>query len=555
MTRSLTTWFRFEPLSDAPVPGPDRALQARVYDPAWLLGRQWQLGELTGEDAASPGWVRLRLAAAPITRLQRGDGPTVDALDPADVLEPRVEGEPDQRAGWAAAVAAGDHFLAALDHAGLAELAPAFRDEYPVPDPDPGRTDPGSSARFRVLARRGLDGAALEAAVRGADGRARLPARPPVPAARHDAVLAVLQRWLDWYPPLPGPADTGWVPERLEYRFTVAGPDPLGAGEVVLEAPSYQGGRLDWDDLSAAPVGRTLGAAGDGGRARWVHAGLPTRATYPGMPANRWWEFEDSEVSYGHVEAEGGDVARMLLVEFATVYGNDWFLAPCDVRFGTMVAVEALVVVDTFGQATLVRPAEVPGWSMFEVSGAPPGLLVLPAVAVAGLEGPPVEEVRLGRDEAANLAWAIERTTTGPAGNRVDRHEQWRERVAAEGGPPQPPADLPPDTFVYRLAADPPDHWIPLVPRAEGHRAIRLERGVAVHGDGRTFPPQGRLLEPDRPLALFEEELPRSGLVVTRSWQVVRTAAGATEAWIGRRARPGHGESHSGVAFDRLSPP
>ena len=31
-----------------------QALEARVHDPLWALGRQWQLGELQGEDAGSP---------------------------------------------------------------------------------------------------------------------------------------------------------------------------------------------------------------------------------------------------------------------------------------------------------------------------------------------------------------------------------------------------------------------------------------------------------------------------------------------------------------------
>lgn len=557
MTRSVTGWFRIEPLSDSIPAGPGRALQARVYDPAWLLGRQWQLGEMNGEDAASPASVRLRLAGAPLTRVQRGPGGApVRLLGLDDVLEPVVEAEPaGLSADWAAAVAAGNHFLAAMEGDRLDDLIAAFRAEYPVVDPDPGGSDPAAAAHFRVVARRGIDGAALAAAVGGAGGAAHLPDRPTVDPARRDRLLLVVQRWLDWYPPAPPATDNAWVPERLEYRFAVAGPSPSSDGEVVLEAPAYQGGRLDWHDLSAAPssIGpsRTLGAAADEGRDRWVHASLPTRVTYPGMPANRWWEFEDGEVSYGHIEAEGGDVARLLLIEFATVYGNDWFLAPYDVRFGSVVAVDALVVTDTFGQATLVRPASSPGWRMFEVTGAPPGLLVMPAVAPTGLEGPPIEAVQLARDEAANLAWAIERTVTGPSGTRVDRHEQWRDRLAAEGQPAVP-AGLDQETLVYQLAVDPPDHWIPLVPRSAGHRAIRLERGTAVHGDGRSFPPQGRLLEPDRPLALFDEELPRSGLLVTRSWQVIRTANGDTAAWIARRTRPGRGESHAGVAFDRL---
>ena len=553
MTRSITSWFRIEPLSDPSPPGPDRALQARVYDPAWMLGRQWQLGEMGGEDAASPAWVRLRLAGAPITRLQRRDAGAVRALGPSDLLEPLVEAEPDQDDDWAAALAAGAHFLAALEAAELGGLAGAFRAEYPLPDPDSEGRDPAAGRRFRALARGGLDGAALAAAVRGADGEAALPARPEVPDSARDALEEVLGRWLAWHPPPDLDAGSAWVTERLEYRFAVAGPDPTGPGEIVLEAPAHQGGRLDWDDLRAAGPGRSLGAEADPGRTRWVHAGLPTRVAYPGMPANRWWEFEDREVSYGHVEAQGGDLARLLLIEFATVYGNDWFVAPCDVEFGSLVVVEAVVVTDTFGQATLIHPAAAPGWSMFQVSGARPGLLVLPEVVGPALEGTPLEEVQLSRDEGANLAWAIERTVTGPAGNRVDRYEPWRDRVAAEGRAADP-APLSEETLVYRLAVDPPDHWTPLVPRADGHRSIRLHRGEVALGDGRRFPPLGRLLEPGRPLVLFEEELPRSGLVVTRSWQLARSADGGMTAWIGRRARPGRGESRSGLAFDDLRP-
>src|SRR6266536_1438497 len=188
--RSVMAWFRIEPQSDDPQPGPDRALQARVYDPAWLLGRQWQLGELTGEDAASPAWVRLRMTGAPISRLQLRGATEVHRVAPADLIEPLVEGEAEQDAEWIRSVEAGQHFLAALDAAGLgAEFGTAFRTAYPVLDPDSQRTDPESAVRFRVLSRRGMDGLALAAAARGPDGAARLPDRPAV-SSHQDELLA-----------------------------------------------------------------------------------------------------------------------------------------------------------------------------------------------------------------------------------------------------------------------------------------------------------------------------------------------------------------------------
>lgn len=548
MTRSVTTWARIEPQSSDLEPGPDRALQARVHDPAWLLGRQWQLGELTGEDAGSPAWVRVRATRTAISRLRPAGATSGRALGADEVLEAAIEAEPEP-VDWTRAAQAGAHFLAALRLAGLEQHLAAFREAFPLPDPATSGLDAAGRRRLRLLRRGGCDGTGLRTAARGPDGQPVLPPRPSLPAADRDRVLAVLRRWIAGYPDLPAGSGTAWVPERLEYRATIAAADPAGPGTVLLAAPAYPGGELDWTDLRAAPPDTDPGAATavDPTRTELVHRGLAARVGYPGMPANRWWEFEDGAVSYGDVEAEGGDVARLLLVEFATVYGNDWFLAPLDVELGSLLAVRALVVTDTFGQATLVGPATAPGWAMFAVSGAPAGVLVLPAVTGACLEGPPVEELVLSRDEAANLAWGIERTVTGPAGDVVDRHQRWRDRIAA-----LPAAAAASDLPSYRLATDPPDHWIPLVPRSDGHRSIRLHRGIVARGDGLDVPPLGRLLEPDRPLALFEEELPRGGLLITRSWQLARTAGGETVSWLARRVRVGRGEARGGLSFDKL---
>ena len=51
---SITSWVRLEPgaRSDDESVG----LEARIHDPLWLLGRQWQLGEFHGSDGGSPWW-------------------------------------------------------------------------------------------------------------------------------------------------------------------------------------------------------------------------------------------------------------------------------------------------------------------------------------------------------------------------------------------------------------------------------------------------------------------------------------------------------------------
>ncbi|MGZ9257735.1 MAG: hypothetical protein ACXW50_25180, partial [Candidatus Binatia bacterium] len=67
---SITSWMRLEPRSrDAEM---HSSLQARIYDPLWLLARQWQFGEFQGEDNGSPVMARWRGEAAQLTRYHSG---------------------------------------------------------------------------------------------------------------------------------------------------------------------------------------------------------------------------------------------------------------------------------------------------------------------------------------------------------------------------------------------------------------------------------------------------------------------------------------------------
>lgn len=62
----------------------------------------------------------------------------------------------------------------------------------------------------------------------------------------------------------------------------------------------------------------------------------------------------------------------------------------------------------------------------------------------------------------------------------------------------------------------------------------------------------GRILESNQNLSLFEEEVPREGIRVTRSFQFTRWIDGSSHLWVGRRKGVGRGEGSSGLQFDRL---
>ena len=49
-----------------------RGWAAELADPAWMLGRQWQMGEHQGEDASSPVAVEISSRATPIGALSPG---------------------------------------------------------------------------------------------------------------------------------------------------------------------------------------------------------------------------------------------------------------------------------------------------------------------------------------------------------------------------------------------------------------------------------------------------------------------------------------------------
>jgi hypothetical protein len=49
---------------------------------------------------------------------------------------------------------------------------------------------------------------------------------------------------------------------------------------------------------------------------------------------------------------------------------------------------------------------------------------------------------------------------------------------------------------------------------------------------------------------LYEEEVPREGVRVTRRYQYTRWCDGSTHVWIGRRKQIGRGEGSSGLRFD-----
>jgi hypothetical protein len=170
-----------------------------------------------------------------------------------------------------------------------------------------------------------------------------------------------------------------------------------------------------------------------------------------------------------------------------------------------------------------------------------------------------------GRDEDANLAWAIERLVEGPFGRPIDRARvARRDRGTGEtldGGVDHesaPKARRYGDEYWrWDLESTPPPWWVPLVPNRDDPQSeqvvLRRARMATWAEDDRVeVGAKGTLLEPHRPFFVCEEEVPRSGATVRRAWQWARWEDGSWHLWQQRSKTSGRGERSSGLEWDRL---
>jgi hypothetical protein len=569
--------------------------QARLHDPLWLLARQWQFGEFWGTDAGSPATARLDVESARLTRYRPGPLPSTGGaasgaidLPSALPLETLVEREPvstETANGPNARLSAeaGLHFLRLLEVHGAGDYRDAYLSAYPLarhPDAS-GEFDPQSRRFLDVVARRVPDGALLHQALRSAGGT--LPSVPPIAAVDREKVLRASRAWIDWYErqlfrqPGGPAAMAAWTPDRMEYEFAVSG--RTSAGAMVLATPEYAEGRLDWSSF-VSNASASLGGTTASPTPSPPRAFLPAPVRFRGMPASRLWEFEDGRVNLGQIQAGSNDLAQLLLVEFALVFGNDWFLVPLELEAGSLSRVASLVVTNTFNERLLVPHASTvdgpdASWRMFAISPDPSveradpyrDVFLLPPALGTSIEGEPIEEVLFLRDELANLAWAVERVVEGEGGGRLNRLETYQmQRRALEqeqdARTPLPGAKASAAGVCYRLGSSVPEYWIPLLPvqvaESGGRPSIRLRRGAvpanALDGSEDIVrpSPRGRVLQPDTELLVHDEEVPREGARVTRAYKYARGADGSTYLWIGRRKQSGRGEGSSGLRFDFL---
>ena len=599
---TVTIWNRLEGRTRAE--DFDRAMRAEVRDALWMISKQWQMGEFIGDDAGSPVLSKVHMATTTLNKYQAGGAPPVP-LERDIPLEVKVENQKIPFTQGALAIALDLRLLMGRQWLKwIARVDPNLKSEY-IAEYSIARPDATSEAdakicahvkvwqQFSALAGRSMDGYRLYEHLKEDPGHHAYDNIAGVATdAQRTAIDAVAEKFINWYERLyyqpHEQQNPSWKPEYLEYQFLCSA--PKGSDEKVLIADEYYHGHLDWYNLDIhqdqTGLDDTPGAtAAEDAEGSITHTFLPTSVSFGGMPHPRWWTFENRQTDLSFVKPDTSDLNKLLLLEFILVYSNDWFLVPFTLPTGSLANIKGLMVTNVFGENTWVEAAgsgsdeDWQRWNMYSLNvrgtedvPADLSLVVLPTARKV-LEGKPMEEIFMLRDEIANMVWGVESQIPLATGKSKPGREAGYELNAKlqqllDSNNPVPPEVDYQANIRYQLVNSVPEQWIPFIPvhLDNNNREIQLQRAAMpriLDGDPRIpkkIEPRTALLregldkEQKENYFIHEEEVSRAGVKVQKSFQRTRWYDGKVYTWLGIRKQVGKGGGGSGLAFDQIIP-
>ncbi len=262
-----------------------RALRAEVHDPVWFLGRQWQLGEHHGEDAASPA-----LGAVHGHR---------DAHRRSTARRRTTRGSRRPRRSSSRSPTSGGR-----SGGGSASAARSRRRFPPRAAPTPRCCLAGLAAPYDRL--NGGGSTASRCTARGP--RWGSPTRCSRPRA-----------CLRSSPPTTGSPPSSRTPRRSP-RGRCASTSP--ATTAATSTGTRRRPRDRHRRRRRSPSGR-------------AHE-LPDPRLVHGAPHPRWWQIEDHRVDPGAVAPHRTHLAAILMIHLTASHGDDWFTAPLACPTGTL---------------------------------------------------------------------------------------------------------------------------------------------------------------------------------------------------------------------------
>ncbi|WP_346236777.1 hypothetical protein ABDK00_013945 [Niabella insulamsoli] len=538
----------------------DRTLRAEVADPLWMLCRQWQLGEFQGEDAGTAYQAKILSEHQQPGLVQfKENSFAYDAS--ASPLEPFIENEgPD--IDFYLRLQMGRQFCKFLKDSALQDLQPDFSRQYPL-TADVHAEDREALYLTQSVGDSMPDGYQLLQAIEDGSYASFVNHLPAIAATTAEQLIGEVapqfEKWFHYLYPSHNDHKNAWMPNRMQYNFGMELPHPEGRQTVILDAEAYVSGKIDWMtfDENRKPLNSTRPATDK--PETLVQTFMPTPLQYSGMPHPRFWQMEDSRVDLGKIQTGTSGLLSLLVAEYGLTYSNDWFVLPYEMQMNTLCEVKGIMVTDVFGQNILVEPTfKDPEMNWHEFAcfrhterqnlTSPRNRFYLAPASYKIQQGDPLEQINFMRDEMTNMVWAIESIVPSAAGgNRQIKANA--KRYEEQFTPADPEAKI-----RYLLGTSVPENWIPFVPvhKDLARQEVRLQRARIPNAP----PPLSKLLteQPPGKHLIEEEEVPRAGVIVKRSYKRTRWLNGATFLWIGRTKTTGKGEGWSGLMFDQLLP-
>jgi len=409
---NYSSWQKLEPHSH--YQDLSTGIKVCVYDPLWMLTRQWQLGEFEGEDSGSPIYVKVENRQDEISGVFiNRDVFKYDDSMPLEVFVERI------RAEVTTSNANGDT-ESQLDLQMQARLGLQFQSEMDVllknilVDTAELRRfkrflaqDP--ALRFELNERQNRfeveETKKFVSIVKGriiniykATENFKSPiilirkieeyfannpnTDPTMPGAVTKAILQAIENSKTWWygnreqldiakieqPFFERPPEnlSMWNPRHLEYDFKVQITPKDTSGnltgrKLILDSSGYKEDHLDWYSFTVSDE-TTEGfelplEKKDENPPQWPPYPIATRFKFAGMPEKRWWNFEDTYVDFGSINPKKNNIASILLMEFALVHSPDWFVVPCRMSVGSINKIDKLAVLDCFGEETIIEAA------------------------------------------------------------------------------------------------------------------------------------------------------------------------------------------------------
>lgn len=602
LSRKTAVFTRLEPITRAP--DFQKALSFEIFDPYWSLARQWQYGRFDGNDCGTPVSIKIRTKKRWFDNICRKDGngaketykystdvPLEYEVEKLDVeITPYIRVQSAMYFKKMLKRTFGSKIPSEINKYLLETFSLStddfYRDHDDLVDDLKVKNNQALKSFSAAYLKRSFDGFKLYKAIVEKNIKLRL-----MQTSSPD--MKLMEEYKSWFESkyLPNKNSAScWSNDKLGYRAEIH----QDTKQYVAE--DYDNGRLSWYSFDC-----NSDKENNEGEEKMLSY-IPSPANFTGAPSQKLWEFENTKVNMvADDEKDFSMLATATIMQYISMYSNDWMIVPLETETGVVLDVEGVVIKDSFGERIYIEedaedvddPVDsvefTDRWNLFGTTRSQAfaednftttrGLL-FPPVVLKTEESSPIEEVQFLRDEMANMVWGVETTINDGCGGimdgktlsdavfrDVDERNTQNEEALTEEASTEKTEDANKMEAEYSLLIQNrvPLNWIPFLPeQLDDFHNIHFRRGrMPLFYDKEFLPvrPATKLLAAEKdcngcvkPFYIDENQIAGYGTKLVKTAQRCRWFLGKTFNWVGNRTIISEYQANSGLLFDELIP-